>query len=512
LEYEGELTYIKEVDNMNPFRKLFKTQIGWALLGGAAVGVAGTIAFLHSHSPAVADLLSPPVLAQNELDTLAALDSASTKLVEQIMPTVVSIEAGRGQGSGVVYRADGYIMTNAHVVGRADTVNVIFSDGTELKGKVIRDDSEVLSDLAVVKVEKTGLKAARFADSGNVRLGQLAIAVGAPFGYEQSVSFGHVSGLGRRNAVPDASTPAQARFYFNMVQTDAAMNPGNSGGPLMNYRGEVIGINSAISSMTGANSGVGFAIPSNTAVILADQLIEHGKIRRGYLGLTPEDLKGAEIKKLNISRGAIVRDVQSGTPADVAGIKPGDVIVEISGKDIRGEQDVRDSMLLHPPGKSVVIKLVRNGTPKTVSVKLGDRPDLLASSSPGAGRQPTEPSLPFGPFSGPLPEEGNEDQPPATTSPVRLGVVVRSMTPEELANLPAPKKGVYVEQVEPNSVAARAGLEPGMVILRVGNKEIASAEQLREAVSQYKRGQTTLLTFGKFTPEVKMTQSVTVRF
>lgn len=495
---------------MNPFRKLFKTQIGWALLGGAAVGVAGTIAFLHSHSPAVADLLSPPVLAQNELDTLAALDSASTKLVEQIMPTVVSIEAGRGQGSGVVYRADGYIITNAHVVGRADTVNVIFSDGTELKGKVIRDDSEVLSDLAVVKVEKTGLKAARFADSGNVRLGQLAIAVGAPFGYEQSVSFGHVSGLGRRNAVPDASTPTQARFYFNMVQTDAAMNPGNSGGPLMNYRGEVIGINSAISSMTGANSGVGFAIPSNTAVILADQLIEHGKIRRGYLGLTPEDLKGAEIKKLNISRGAIVRDVQAGTPAAQAGIKPGDVIVEISGKDIRGEQDVRDSMLVHPPGKSVVIKFIREGAPKTVSVKLGDRPDLLASS--GNERQPVPPNLPFGPFSGPMPEREGGDEPPATNSPVRLGVVVRSMTPDELANLPGPKKGVYVEQVEPNSVAARAGLEPGMVILRVGNKEIGSAEQLREAVSQYKRGQTALLTFGKFTPEVKMTQSITVRF
>ncbi|MER3462124.1 MAG: hypothetical protein C4342_03725, partial [Armatimonadota bacterium] len=266
-----------------------------------------------------------------------------------------------GEGSGVVYRPDGYIITNSHVVGGSKTVDVFLADGRETKGEVIADPADPLADVAVIKVPEKNLIAARFGDSFEVKPGQLALAIGAPFGLPQSVSFGHVSANGRT-----APWVIGGKAYLNMIQTDAAINPGNSGGPLLNYKGEVIGINTIINTTTGASSGVGFAIPSNTVRLVADQLIANGKVIRAYLGLTPENLKPFEVKKFGVQQGTVVRNVEEGSAAAKAGIKPGDIITEIQGRRIRGEQDLRDAMLIHKPGTSVIIKYIRSGKVQTV--------------------------------------------------------------------------------------------------------------------------------------------------
>lgn len=489
---------------MNVLRNLFRSQFGWALLAGAAIGTASTVVFLNSRTPALAEPAQTSMLGGNELSMLATLDSAGTKLVEQVSPSVVLVKTNRGEGSGVVYRADGYIMTNAHVVGGADKVSIEFHDGKTETGTVLRDEMDSYNDIAIVKVDRSDLQPARFADSGTVRPGQLAIAIGAPFGLAESVSFGHVSALGRQNFIPDRGTADGVRAYFNMIQTDAAINPGNSGGPLMNYKGEVIGINTAINTMTGASSGVGFAIPANTAKLIAEQLLTKGKITRAYIGVIPADLKGYEVAKLGIKEGAILRQVPDGGPAKNAGLREGDVVIEIAGKQIRGEQDLRDAMLLNIPGKNIEVKAVRGGRTQTFTVK--------ASSRPAPTAQPTMPQdeeLPFFNAPGEMPQERPQD--PDAAQPVRLGVQVRELTAEEKSLAPN-KTGVMVVSVEPNSPAAIAGVKPGVVITQLGDTRISSPDVLKSTISKFKRGDATMLTFGRAESAGSMVVSTTVRF
>jgi serine protease Do len=415
------------------------------------------------------------------------------------MPSVVHIKAAaRGEGSGVVYRADGYILTNAHVVGGAKEVAVVFHDGKEEKGQVIRDD-DMFSDIAVIKVNRNNLRAAKFADSGNIRPGQIAVAIGAPFGLADSVTFGHVSGLGRSNMIPDYESPSGGRVYFNMIQTDAAINPGNSGGPLMNYRGEVIGINSAINSASGFNTGVGFALPSNTARLLGDQLIANGAIKRGYMGAIPNDLLGYERQNLGLQSGAIIRSVEPNMPADKAGLKEGDVIVELGGREIRGEQDLRDALLVNGPGKSVAVRAIRSGSEKSFTLKLTERPEIQANAAPAPSDMPED-------FISP-----DESPNAAPSGPVQLGLSVRDLEPSETGLAPG-GRGVMVVQVDANSPAEKAGVRTGVVVTRLGSTVIGSADQLRAEVAKYKKGQRTTISYGKVSGGSTQMATVTLVF
>jgi serine protease Do len=480
-------------------RKLFTTQLGWAVLAGIAVGAAGMGIFLHSASPAKADPASGALLAPADLEVLAQLESAQVKLADRVSQSVVHVEnGGRGEGAGVVYRADGYIITNEHVVSGAEQVDITFADGRAVKGKVLRDD---LTDLAVVKVERTGLKAAVFADSEQVKPGMLTVAVGSPFGLQQTVTFGNVSAVGRTGGVA-ADSMGNARPYFDMIQTDAAINPGNSGGPLLNFKGEVIGINSAINTMTGQNSGIGFAIPSNMAKVIADQLIATGKVVRAYMGLVPANMLPYEAEEKGVAKGALVKEVNANTPAAAAGIKPGDVITQIGQSPVRGELDVRNAMILYKPGADVAVTYIREGKSASTNVKLADRPADLNAQQP----RPSFQDDPFGFFN-------RDEQTPQSdqTGPASLGIHARPATAEELKG-PGVASGIYIVEVEPGSVASRAGMRPGSILIKVGETNVETPEKLKTLMSKFKKGDTTTITFARMTSAGAAFTTLTVRF
>jgi serine protease Do len=489
---------------MNALKRLLRSQVGWALVAGAAVGTAATVGFLYSRSPAIAQQGEVPVLSGAAADTLLALDQAGSQLVDKVAPSVVLIRTERSEGSGVVYRKDGYVMTNAHVVQGARTARVYFHDGREENGKVIVDPNDSFNDIAIIKVERNDLTPAKFADSTLVKPGQIAVAFGAPFGLQESVSFGHVSALGRMNAIPDPSAALQARVYTNMIQTDAAINPGNSGGPLLNYKGEVIGINSAINSTTGYNMGVGFAIPANTAKLIANELIEDGKITRAFLGLQPTALKKFEMDRLKIAGGAIVRSITAGSPADQAGIKVDDVIVKIGQQHIRNDQDVWNAMLSVDPGKAVSVEVIRNGERKTLNARPIERTVELDSTGQGFAQGPRE-------MAPETPERRMTPDTPGDSSQVRLGVEVRDLRPQETELAPG-GSGVLVVSVQPGSVAARAGVRPGHIITAVGDTKIVKGEDLSRALSGLSRGDSTVLSFGRVDDSGRVQMSTTVRF
>jgi serine protease Do len=278
------------------------------------------------------------------------------------------------------------------VVGGFDSVKVVLNDGRELDGKVIRAED---IDLAVVKVDATDLPTLPFGDSSKVRPGQFSMAVGSPFGLDNTVTFGHISALGRTNQIRDERLNLN-RDYPDLIQTDTAINMGNSGGPLVNVRGEVIGINTAIFSPSGMNNGIGFAIPSNTARLIADKLITDGKVRRGAMGLLPQTLPIYKRKELGVDGGASVQQVVNGTPAAIAGIKQGDVIVRIGNIPVKNETDVRDAMLNYAPGEKVEVEVVRDKQSKTFTVALTSLDKLPQGRSnavpPAPDQNPLDPA------------------------------------------------------------------------------------------------------------------------
>lgn len=499
-------------------RSALRNQVVWALLAGVAIGGVGMAVFYSTRPHVWAEVAESPSastsLKSNEI--LAMLDEASASLVEQVMPSVVHIENGRlrGEGSGVIYRADGYVITNEHVVAGNDEVKVTFSTGETVTGKVLRDP---VSDIALVKVNKTNLVPARFADSDKVKPGQLAIAVGSPFGFDHSVTFGHISARGRSGVAYDFYR-GEAKGYFELLQTDAAINPGNSGGPLLNYRGEVIGINTMISSPSGASVGVGFAIPANTAKVVASQLIEHGKVIRGFMGLVPRSMRPFELQQSGVSFGAMVELVEENSPADKAGLRKGDVIIEIAGKPVRTEIDVRNAMLTHRPGETVTIKYVRNKVTKTTQVKLGEYPTRIVAEKPEFRPRvdlfpPDIPDILGEPFGKEPPGKSTPAPNERLGEPPKLGVQIRELTSSE-KNISPTKKGVMVEAVVPGSVADRAGVKPGMIITHLGEKEIENVADLRKELAKYKTGDRTVLGYGKVSEggaEV-MQVRVTIRF
>ncbi|MCK4912017.1 MAG: DegQ family serine endoprotease [Thermodesulfovibrionales bacterium] len=276
-------------------------------------------------------------------------------------------------GSGVIVSVEGYILTNNHVIKDADTITVTLADKREFEGKLVGTDPK--TDIAVIKIDAKDLHAIDWGNSDDLRVGEFVIAVGSPYGLDQTVTSGIVSAKGRANV--------RIADYEDFIQTDAAINPGNSGGPLINIRGELVGINTAIFSTSGGYQGIGFSIPSNMVQVVMDSLIKHGKVVRGWLGVTiqPVTSELAEQFKLKEARGAIVSDVTEDSPADKGGLRRGDVIIEFEGKKVTDSTGLRNMVAATAPNTKVSFRVSRNGKLITVKVTIGElSPEKLAST------------------------------------------------------------------------------------------------------------------------------------
>ncbi len=359
-----------------------------------------------------------------------------------------------GAGSGVIFDAQGYVLTNNHVVEGASDIEVKLSDGREFSGKdveVVGSDPE--TDLAVIKVKaKDALPVAKFASSDEVKVGDWAIAIGNPYNLEQTVTVGVVSAKGRSN-VSLYGGPS----YQNFLQTDAAINPGNSGGPLCNINGEVIGINTAIRTNGLANSGIGFAIPSNMAADVAGELIKHGKISRGYMGIYLDEAKPEVLEAMGIGeQGAFVTRVVPDSPAEKAGLFSGDLITSFAGEKITSVDQLRWLAATTAPGTKVDIDVIREGKRRKITLKLAERP----------GREELSTRIE------PLPEEEKG------TKTSILGITVKDMS-DRIKKEYDVKHGVLVEEVEPGSLAQRAGIRVGDVIVKVNKTPVTNVKELK---------------------------------
>jgi Do/DeqQ family serine protease len=390
---------------------------------------------------------------------------------EAVLPSVVNIE-GKGKvnipidpffefffgphprsfersslGSGFIFMRKGntyFVMTNNHVIKGMDKIRITLYDGTVIEDvNVVGGDSS--SDIAVLKFEsKDDLPVAKLGNSDELRVGDWVIAIGSPFGFSSTVTVGVISAKHRSiGAIPEAPS------IQDFLQTDAAINPGNSGGPLVNVKGEVVGVNTAIVSRTGQYAGIGFAVPINIAKNVADQLIEKGKVERGYLGIFMQDVdqniaKHFKLKKL---QGVIVTDVVKGSPAEKAGIKSGDLILEIDGREVKNSIQLRAYVQSKKPGDKVKLKVLRDGKEMEINVNLGSA-DKFASAQPSKERS-----------------QNTKD----------IGISVR----EEGGK-------VIVQSVDPNGPAASVGIEPGDVILKINGKDIKSLEDYRRAIEEAK--------------------------
>jgi len=348
----------------------------------------------------------------------------------------------RGEGSGFIVSPDGYIMTNAHVVDDASEVTVRMTNRREYAAKVIGVDER--TDVAVLKIEAKDLPYVRLGDPETVKVGQWVVAIGSPFGFENSVTAGIVSAKSR-------SLPGDA--YTPFIQTDVAVNPGNSGGPLFNLQGEVVGINSQIYSRTGGYQGVSFAIPIDVAVNVRDQLIEHGRVKRGRIGVTIQDVNQALADSFGLERpqGALVSSVERGGPAEDAGIKAGDVIVAVNGQAVESSGDLPPMIAEIEPGTKATLALWRDKSRKEISIKVAELQDeKVAAAEDVAG------------------SEGG-----------KLGLAVRPLNPAERKDAQTEGR-LVVEDVQ--GPAAMAGVMPGDIILAVNGRPVDSVKGLRDAV------------------------------
>jgi serine protease Do len=381
------------------------------------------------------------------------------------MQTPQQPQLQHGIGSGVIISPDGYIVTNNHVVDGATQIKVTLHDRRILTGKVIGVDK--LTDLAVIKVNATDLPAISWGDSTKLQPGQTVLAFGSPFGYFQfSVTRGIVSALNRPNPYSD-----DARKPGGYIQVDAAINPGNSGGPLVNAHGELVGINTFIISNSGSFAGAGFAIPAQTARAVTAQLIAHGKVDHGYLGISMNDVTpdNAHFFNLKDASGAIVAQVTPSSPASQAGLQQGDVIDQLNGQTIANSSALQVAVSEFTPGTKIALGVLRNGQPITVNLTVGEYNDHKNIAT----------------------NDGQEDAPQSG----KLGLAVGDLTADARQQINAPDQlhGVVVQSVRPSSPADDAGLQPGDVIVEVNRHATSSANQFVSEVHNKVAGKDILL-------------------
>lgn len=368
----------------------------------------------------------------------------------------------RSLGSGVIVSSDGHILTNNHVVDGADKLTVVLSDKKRYEAKIVGTDPP--TDMALIKIDAQGLPAAVLGDSDAVRVGQWVIAVGNPFELMRTVTHGIISAKGRSSVGLAA--------YEDFIQTDAPINPGNSGGALADLDGTVIGINAAISSPTGGNVGLGFAIPINMAKAVMAELLSKGRVVRGYLGVTAQDIDDSLIKplKLQDGAGALVSDVTPGSPADRAGIKAGDVIVGFGGKAVGGSTDIHNWAAQTAPGSQVPIVILRNGQRTEATATMGEQP---TGKTAGGTERPVGPKGPTG---------------------EKLGLSVQTLTPEIARQLGyGADKGVVVADVDPGGPADDTGLQTGDLIKEVNRVRVTTIQEFEAAAGGAKSGETLAL-------------------
>ena len=369
-----------------------------------------------------------------------------------------------GLGSGVIVSPEGHILTNNHVIKDAEEIVVKLgtnSHAHEYKATIIGTDPD--SDIAVLKIEGKNLPAITFADSDKVRVGDVAIAVGNPFGFTQSVTMGIVSALGR-------GMPQLDMGFQNFIQTDASINPGNSGGALVDTDGRLIGVNTAIFSRTGGNQGIGFAVPGNLARGVMDSILKNGRVIRGYLGVDMQQLDEELAKEFNIEpdKGVLVAGVRDASPAQAAGIQNRDVVIALDGKQVEGTVQLQLMVAAKPPGTEVNVKLLRDGKEKSVSVKLGERPGKNEIAKVEAG-------------------DADPD--------VLDGVTVADIDAEarKKYDIPENAKGVVVTQIDPESVCYAKGIREGDVIHEINREVVTTSKQAVDLSEKVKKDKKVLL-------------------
>jgi serine protease Do len=438
--------------------------------GGSVLG-APTVALSLSHD-------SNPVL-------LGSLGNGFASILKPVLPAVVNIHTSkvaktrgenmfndpffrqffgdqfgqRGQqqprqereqslGSGVIVTSDGTILTNNHVIDGATDIKVQLSDRREFEAKLVGTDAK--TDVAVLKINATGLQTLSFGDASKMEVGDVVLAIGDPFGVGETATMGIVSATGRGGL--------GIENYEDFIQTDASINPGNSGGALINLHGDLVGINTAIlSGEGGGNQGIGFAIPINMAHHVLDQIVQHGKVVRGYLGVYIQDVSPEIAKQFGLTenRGALVGDVSADTPGARAGLKRGDVILSVNGRSVQDANQLRLAISQMSPGTAVKLAVSRDGKTQDMTVNLGE-----------------------------LPETAEKTGPAESSSGALEGLEVQNLTPEIAGdlNLPNGVHGVVVTQVDPSSPAAAAGIERGTVVQEVNHKPVSNVDQFKQAL------------------------------
>jgi serine protease Do len=368
----------------------------------------------------------------------------------------------RSLGSGVIVSPDGYIITNNHVVEKADEIKVTLFDKRMFKGRIVGVDSK--TDVAIIRIDAGNLPVLSWGDSDKLQVGEFVLAIGSPYGLSNTVTMGIISAVGRANVgIAD---------YEDFIQTDAAINPGNSGGPLVNIKGELIGINTAIFSRTGGYQGIGFAVPSNMVRSVMDQLVQKGKVTRGWIGVTIQELTPELAQQFGLkkSKGALVSDVVKDSPAAKAGIMRGDIIVEFNGKEVKDVSSLRNLVAQSKAGSAITLKILRAGKELTMQVNIVELPREVAEVVPDS-----------------LPNEAE--------AKVLTGLAVMDLTKEIVRQLGFNKeeKGVVVVRVEPGSPADEAEMKKGDIIKEINKKEIDNLATYNRVLTSTKRNDSMLL-------------------
>jgi serine protease Do len=377
-------------------------------------------------------------------------DDPFYEFFKRFAPPVPREFESKSLGSGFIISSDGYLLTNAHVVADADEVTVKLTDKREFKAKVIGSDRR--TDVALLKIDATGLPKVTLGDPVKLKVGEWVVAIGSPFGFENSVTAGIVSAKGR-------SLPQENFVPF--IQTDVAINPGNSGGPLFNLKGEVVGINSQIYSRTGGFMGLSFAIPIDVAMDVTEQLRTTGKVSRGRIGVVIQEVTKELADSFGLSKpvGALINSVEKGSPADKAGLEPSDVILKFDDKTVNSSADLPRIVGSTKPGSKVTVQIWRKGTSKDIPLTIGEIPvdEKVAQRSGKRSKTPDN----------------------------RLGITLSDLTADQRSELGI-RGGILVEDVQ--GIAARAGIRRGDIILAVNNQDVKSVDQFSQLIGKYDKG------------------------